>query len=63
MPSRQALWWQGFGGPGGNINGVGLNNYQNYDPLQNIDSKAPNPGTGITLIASATSTAAVEGAG
>ena len=51
VASNQALWYQGFGGPNGNINGVGLNNYANYFPPQNIDSKAPNPGTGITLVA------------
>ena len=63
MPSKQPLWYQGFGGPAGNINGVGLNNYRNYDPLQNIDGHAPNPGTGITLVAGGASTAVVEGAG
>lgn len=65
VASRQALWFQGFGGPNGNIDGVGLNNYQSYDPPQTATpASAPNPGTGITLVSgTGTIGAVVEGVG
>lgn len=65
VPTRQAFWWQGFGGPGGNIDPVGLTN-PTIDPPQHATSaNAPNPGTAVWLVmpGGTTPTAAVEGAG
>lgn len=64
VPNNQALWFQGFGGPGGNIDGVGLNNYTTYDPPQSATSTtAPNPGTNVWLYSTAAAEFTVEGVG
>ena len=65
VPNNQALWYQGFGGPGGNIDPVGLKN-PSLDVVQPANSaNAPNPGTNIWLLGASASTPsfAVEGTG
>lgn len=59
------LWWQGFGGPNGSIDSVGLDNYTSRDPPQHATATtSPNPGTVLQLLASTTGASAiVEGAG
>jgi len=65
VPNRAAFWWQGFGGPGGNIDPVGLKN----PPIDVVapanSTSAPNPGTAVWLVmpGGTTPTAIVEGAG
>ncbi len=65
VPNNQALWFQGFGGPGGNIDPVGLNNPPTGVVQPATAASAPNPGTNIWLLAAAASTPsfAVEGTG
>ena len=64
VPSRQAFWWQGFGGPNGSIDGVGLDNFTSRDPPQHATTvTSPDPRIGTTLVAASASTAVVEGAG
>ena len=65
VPNKLALWWQGFGGPGGSIDPVGLKN-PSIDVVQPATSaNAPNPGTAVWLVmpGGTSPTAAVEGAG
>lgn len=65
VPNKLALWWQGFGGPGGNIDPVGLTNPTIDPPQKATSTNAPNPGTAVWLVmpGGTTPTAAVEGAG
>lgn len=65
VPNKAPFWWQGFGGPNGSINPVGLKN-PSLDVVQGANStNAPNPGTAVWILAAGTSTpvVVVEGAG
>lgn len=65
VPNNQALWWQGFGGPGGSIDTVGLKNPTIDPPQTATTASAPNPGTSVWLLGASGSTPSftVEGAG
>lgn len=65
VANKLPLWWQGFGGPNGNIDTIGLKNPTIDPPMTANSSNAPNPGTAVWLLASSTSTPsfAVEGVG
>lgn len=65
VPNNQTLWWQGFGGPGGNIDPTGLTHPTVNPPQTATTATAPNPGTSVWLLAAGTTTPSftVEGAG
>lgn len=63
VPVMQPFWWQGFGGPGGSIDPIGLKNPSIDVNAPANSTNAPNPGTPVTIVASASSTVLVEGVG
>jgi hypothetical protein len=65
VPNKLPFWWQGFGGPGGNIDPIGLKNPSTDVNAPANSTNAPNPGTVIWILGAGSTTPAVvvEGAG